>query len=166
MRLSTMMKKIGAVSYTHLLKKQGHDVAGVVLKMSPAHDQTVADAQEAADALGIPLYVKDMGESFDRNVIDYFVSEYQNGRTPNPCVVCNPTVKFRALVDAADEYGYDFVATGHYADLIERDGKVFLARGECKQRDQSYMLYRLTQKMCIRDRGGAEKRLDDGQKCE
>lgn len=130
----------------YLLKKQGHDVAGVVLKMSPAHDQTVADAQEAADALGIPLYVKDMGESFDRNVIDYFVSEYQNGRTPNPCVVCNPTVKFRALVDAADEYGYDFVATGHYADLIERDGKVFLARGECKQRDQSYMLYRLTQR--------------------
>ncbi len=134
----------------YLLKKQGHDVAGVVLKMSPAHDQTVADAQEAADALGIPLYVKDMGESFDRNVIDYFVSEYQNGRTPNPCVVCNPTVKFRALIEAADEYGYDFVATGHYADLIARRRNGCCCNGENKARDQSYMLYRLTQRELTR----------------
>ncbi|WP_229408220.1 tRNA 2-thiouridine(34) synthase MnmA [Massiliimalia timonensis] len=134
----------------YLLKQKGYDVAGVVLKMSPAHDQTVRDAQEAADALGIHLYVKDMSEAFSSCVVDYFVREYQNGRTPNPCVVCNPTVKFKALVDAADEYGYDYVATGHYADLIERDGEVLLARGECKQRDQSYMLYRLTQRELTR----------------
>lgn len=134
----------------YLLKEQGFDVAGVVLKMSPAHTQTVLDAQEAADALGIHLYVKDMCEPFEKYVIDYFVSEYQNGRTPNPCVVCNPLVKFRALVDAADEYGYDYVATGHYANLIPKGETVYLARGDCKQRDQSYMLYRLTQRELTR----------------
>ncbi|MGI5958494.1 MAG: tRNA 2-thiouridine(34) synthase MnmA [Massiliimalia sp.] len=130
----------------HLLREQGHQVAGVVLKMSPAHQQTVQDAQEVADALGVTLYVKDMCQEFEKHVVSYFIDEYQHGRTPNPCVVCNPTVKFKALVDAADEYGYDYVATGHYADLITRGDKVLLARGECKKRDQSYMLYRLGQR--------------------
>lgn len=134
----------------HLLKEQGHDVAGVVLKVSPAHEQVVRDAQEVADQLGIHLYVKDMSESFQKYVVDYFIDEYQNGRTPNPCVVCNPLVKFKTLLETADEYGYDFVATGHYADLVSRDGKVLLARGENKKRDQSYMLYRLGQKELTR----------------
>ena len=134
----------------HLLKEQGYDVAGIVLKMSPAHEQTVQDAQAAADTLGIRLYVRDMCEPFDRLVVEYFMAEYQCGRTPNPCVVCNPLVKFRALIDAADEYGYPWVATGHYAALIPREGKVLLARGESKQRDQSYMLYRLGQRELTR----------------
>lgn len=130
----------------HLLKEAGYTVGGVVLKMSPVHDQTVEDARKAADNLGIPLYVKDMCGEFERNVVDYFVREYQSGRTPNPCIVCNPTVKFRALVETADKYGYEKIATGHYARLVERDGKVLLARGSSKRRDQSYMLYRLTQR--------------------
>lgn len=134
----------------HLLREQGHDVAGVVLKMSPAHEQTVKDAKEVADALGITLYVKDMCDLFDRQVVDYFVGEYQKGRTPNPCVVCNPTVKFKALIDAADQYGYDYVATGHYANLVPRGDKVLLARGNSKKRDQSYMLYRLGQRELTR----------------
>lgn len=130
----------------HLLREQGHQVAGVVLKVSPAHEQVVRDAQEVADQLGIHLYVKDMSQAFQEQVIEYFISEYQNGRTPNPCVVCNPLVKFKTLLETADEYGYDYVATGHYADLIPHGEKVLLARGENKKRDQSYMLYRLGQK--------------------
>jgi tRNA-specific 2-thiouridylase len=130
----------------YLLQKAGYEVGGVVLKMSPAHEQTVQDAKKAAADLGIPLYVKDMCDAFERNVVDYFVEEYKNGRTPNPCIVCNPTVKFKALVDTAEEYGYSKVATGHYAKLLERDGNVLLARGDSKKRDQSYMLYRLTQR--------------------
>lgn len=130
----------------HLLKGQGCEVAGVVLNMSPAHSQTVCDAQAAADAMGIHLYVKDMTDAFETHVVTYFMDEYAHGRTPNPCVMCNPNVKFRALIEVADEYGFDYVATGHYANLMEADGITLLARGDCKKRDQSYMLYRLTQR--------------------
>lgn len=134
----------------HLLKEQGYEVAGLVMKMSPAHDSTVQAAQESADSLGIPLYVRDLTESFREKVIDYFASEYMQGRTPNPCVVCNPLIKFKTLVDAADELGYDFVATGHYARLEQRDGKALLKRGASLKRDQSYMLYRLDQRILTR----------------
>ncbi|MEG2597607.1 MAG: tRNA 2-thiouridine(34) synthase MnmA, partial [Oscillospiraceae bacterium] len=129
----------------HLLKEQGYEVGALVLKMSDAHEQTVQDAQKAADQLGIPLLVKDMGERFDEQVISYFVSEYGKGRTPNPCIVCNPLVKFKALIDTADEAGYDLIATGHYANLTFESGITYLKRGDSLERDQSYMLYRLTQ---------------------
>ena len=134
----------------HLLKEQGHEVAGLVLCMSPAHQDTVAAAQEAADALEIPLFVKDMQEAFEQRVISYFMEEYKAGRTPNPCVVCNPTVKFRALLEEADARGYDLIATGHYASVREQDGVFYLMRGESRQRDQSYMLYRLGQEVLSR----------------
>lgn len=130
----------------YLLQQKGYEVAGIVLKMSPAHEQTVKDAQAVATQLGIQLYVQDMTKQFEESVIEYFTHEYLQGRTPNPCIVCNPTVKFQALIEAADRYGYDYVATGHYANLVHQDNKVLLARGTCKQRDQSYMLYRLGQR--------------------
>lgn len=130
----------------HLLKEQGYEVSCVVLCMSDAHDDTVVAAQEAADMMNVPLEVVDMQEEFEKEVISYFVDEYLNGRTPNPCIVCNPKVKFKALVDTADKMGCDFVATGHYARLEQKDGKTLLLRGESLQRDQSYMLYRLTQR--------------------
>lgn len=131
-----------------LLKEQGYEVAGVVLRMSRAHDQTVQDAKLAAEQLGIPLYVKDMETAFSELVIRYFMDEYAAGRTPNPCVVCNPLVKFRGLVETADEHGYPVIATGHYAGLRKSaDGeRVFLTMAESRERDQSYMLCRLTQK--------------------
>ena len=88
----------------------------------------------------------DLQEQFRANVIDYFVRSYRLGITPNPCVVCNPTVKFKALIDEADRQGCQFAATGHYAQIIEEDGVFHILRGESKQRDQSYMLYRLTQR--------------------
>lgn len=134
----------------HLLKEQGYTVAGLVLKMSPAHEDTVKAAQESADSLGIRLYVRDMTAEFQKNVIDYFAGEYRNGRTPNPCIICNPTVKFKTLADTADELGYDWIATGHYAKLERRNGEVLLKKGDSAKRDQSYMLYRLDQRILSR----------------
>lgn len=129
-----------------LLKEQGYEVAGVVLRMSAAHDQTVADARLSAEQLGIPLYVHDMEKEFSDHVIQYFMGEYAAGRTPNPCVVCNPLVKFKGLFDVADAYGYPAVATGHYAGL-RRDGeRTLLTMSASRERDQSYMLCRLGQK--------------------
>ena len=129
-----------------LLKEQGWDVGGVVLKMSPAHEQTVKDAQASAEQLGIPLFVRDLSETFSREVVEYFMDEYARGRTPNPCIVCNPGVKFRALLETADAEGYSWTATGHYAGLDRREGVTYLTRGENLNRDQSYMLYRLGQR--------------------
>ena len=130
----------------HLLKQAGYEVGAVVLNMSQAHGSTVEAARRSAEEQGIPLVVKDMSEPFQKKVVSYFVSEYQRGRTPNPCIVCNPLVKFKALIDTADEEGYDFVATGHYAKLIRKDGLTYLAKGDSLARDQSYMLYRLGQR--------------------
>ena len=130
----------------HLLKEAGYDVSAVVLKMSPVHDKTVEEAKVAAKELGVPLIVKDMQKDFEEKVVSYFASEYQNGRTPNPCIVCNPLVKFKGLIDTADELGCDYVATGHYAKLVTKGDITYLCKGELSDRDQSYMLYRLSQK--------------------
>ncbi len=131
----------------HLLKEQGYDVRAVVMKMSELHEKTVAAAKEAAESLRIPLTVLDLRDVFRENVISYFIRSYQSGITPNPCVVCNPTVKFKYLIEEADRQGCAFAATGHYAKLrCREDGRVELLRGDSDQRDQSYMLYRLTQK--------------------
>lgn len=133
-----------------LLREQGYDVTGLVLKMSPAHEQTVADAQAAADGAGIPLLVRDMTAAFEREVVSYFVDEYARGRTPNPCVLCNPKLKFKALLDAADEEGCAYLATGHYAGLRREGAHTLLTRGEDPARDQSYMLCRLGQDVLSR----------------
>ncbi len=131
----------------HLLKKQGYDVSAVVMKMSDLHESTVAAAQDAADSLGIPLTVLDLRAEFEQEIISYFIRSYQNGITPNPCVVCNPKLKFNYLIKEADRQGCDFAATGHYAKTRRRDdGIVDVLRGESDKRDQSYMLYRLTQR--------------------
>lgn len=131
----------------HLLLEQGYNVHAVVLKMSPCHNDTVAAAQCAADSMNVPLTIVDMQKEFDEKVITYFVDEYRNGKTPNPCIFCNPLVKFKALMETADKLNCDLVATGHYARTKKNnDGTFSLMRGESLARDQSYMLYRLGQK--------------------
>ena len=113
----------------YLLREQGYDVIGVTMKVWPqdcisrAEDkccgpQAVADARGVAHALGIPHYVVDEADQFERVVIDYFASEYQAGRTPNPCVMCNEKLKFGNLWSKAAALGCDYIATGHYA-IIE-----------------------------------------------
>ena len=127
------------------LIKEGHEVEGAVAVM---HDFTETEsAKEAADALGIKLHVIDATEQF-KAVKENFISEYSQGRTPNPCVICNPLAKFRVLVDFAIKNGFDRIATGHYAKVVtreERGEKLYtLERAKDSRKDQTYMLHRLT----------------------
>lgn len=133
-----------------LLKDQGFSVEALVLRFSPAHEKAVAAAQEAARQLDVPLTVRDCGPEFEREVIAPFCAEYCAGRTPNPCVICNPQVKFRLLCDVADERGIPLVASGHYARITRRDGAFYVRQAVSAARDQSYMLYRLPQSILSR----------------
>lgn len=134
-----------------ILQEQGFQVEGAVIRFSPAHDGAVRAAQETADALQIPLHVLDAQQAFEEDVIIPFCKSYCNGRTPNPCILCNPSVKFRLLADKADALGCHFLATGHYARVvIGEDGISRIAVPQSAARDQSYMLYRLPQEILSR----------------
>ncbi|HEY4758246.1 MAG TPA: tRNA 2-thiouridine(34) synthase MnmA, partial [Chthoniobacterales bacterium] len=152
----------------YLLREQGYEVIGVTMKVWPqdcisrAEDkccgpQAVADARGVAHALGIPHYVVDEADQFENLVINYFSSEYQAGRTPNPCVMCNEKLKFGNLWQKAEALACDFIATGHYA-IIEhaaasgdgcRPGAV-LRKGVDSRKDQSYFLFSLRQEQLQR----------------
>ena len=107
--------------------------------------QAIADARGVAHSLGIPHYVVDEADQFERLVIDYFSSEYRAGRTPNPCVMCNEKVKFGNLWSKAEALGCDYIATGHYA-IIEHSGDhAVLRKGLDARKDQSYFLFSLRQ---------------------
>lgn len=131
-----------------ILQEQGFAVEGAVIRFSPAHEAAVAAAKESADTLQIPLHVIDAQQSFESNVILPFCQNYCAGRTPNPCIICNPLVKFRLLSDKAAELGCRFIATGHYARVeVDENGTSRIAIPESAARDQSYMLYRLPQEI-------------------
>lgn len=131
----------------------GHDVVGVHMALSRRRDEfrtgsrgccsieDASDARRAADVLGIPFYVWDLSERFERTVVADFLAEYAAGRTPNPCVRCNEHVKFTALLDRAVALGFDAVATGHYARVEPApDGGRALHRARDLAKDQSYVL--------------------------
>jgi len=121
---------------------EGHTVEGAVLIM---HDYTdLAAARESASAIGIKLHEIDCRVEFSA-VKGNFAEEYKRGRTPNPCIVCNPLVKFRCLADFALKNGFDKIATGHYARVEKVNGRYALARAKDERKDQTYMLYRLPQ---------------------
>ncbi len=128
----------------HLLKEQGHDVTGCAVIM---HEYTdISGARACAAAVDIPFVTLDARERFEDTVISSFVSEYTRARTPNPCALCNPKVKFAALCEYAGEHGFDKVATGHYAYIVNENGRFFIRRGADRLKDQSYMLWGLSQK--------------------
>ena len=140
----------------YLLREQGYDVVGVTMKVWPqdcisrAEDkccgpQAVADARGVAHSLGIPHYVVDEADQFERTVINYFASEYQAGRTPNPCVMCNEKLKFGSLWEKAEALGCDYIATGHYAIIEHESGGAVLRKGVDPRKDQSYFLFSLSQ---------------------
>lgn len=157
-----------------LLQQAGHKIFGVNLRMFHNEDLgqspgktccSLADAEDAglvARRLGAPFYVFDVSQVFRSTVIRDFIEEYQNGRTPNPCAVCNRTVKFGALLDRVRVLGADYLATGHYA-RVEQDaatGRYLLKRGLDRSKDQSYFLYMLTQEQLAHTLfplGGLEK---------
>jgi len=154
-----------------LLKQQGYDVVGVTMKVWPqdcisrAEDkccgpQAIADARSVAHSIGIPHYVVDEGENFERLVIDYFTAEYKAGRTPNPCVMCNEKVKFGNLWGKAKAIGADYIATGHYAIIEHHADRAVLRKGKDPRKDQSYFLFSLRQaqlQRAICPLGGMEK---------
>lgn len=127
------------------LKAHGHDVEGATLRMHQYTDITAAE--EAAATVGIKLHVIDCTEAFEKHVVSNFVSEYAAGRTPNPCVMCNRHVKIAKLCDFASANGFDCVSTGHYTeiDYDSRSGRYFVCRAHDSNKDQSYVLWQLTQ---------------------
>ncbi|MFV0426082.1 MAG: tRNA 2-thiouridine(34) synthase MnmA [Beutenbergiaceae bacterium] len=130
----------------------GHEVVGVHMALSRSRAQhrngsrgccsieDASDARRAADVLGIPYYVWDLSEEFEETVVADFLSEYEAGRTPNPCVRCNEHIKFAALLDRGLALGFDSVATGHYARIVETEQGRELHRANDAEKDQSYVL--------------------------
>ena len=138
--------------------EMGHDVTGIHLALSrnPKSYRTgsrgcctiedAGDARRAADVIGIPFYVWDMSDRFHEDVVEDFMAEYAEGRTPNPCLRCNEKIKFAAVLERAVALGFDAVATGHYARLVTGDdGLIEMHRAVDMGKDQSYVLGVLTQ---------------------
>ncbi|HVF52905.1 MAG TPA: tRNA 2-thiouridine(34) synthase MnmA [Actinomycetota bacterium] len=138
-----------------LLVEAGHDVTGIMLKLwsdDGANSNSgccnvgaADDARRVADVLDIPFYCLNMAEHFERTVVRDFHAAYSEGRTPNPCVRCNQWVKFDALLERARALGADILATGHYARVDQYGGRWRLRRGVDPSKDQSYVLWMLTQ---------------------
>lgn len=143
----------------YLLKKQGYDVVGVTMQIWQDEEEAakeesggccglsaVDDARRVAEALDIPYYVMNFKKEFKENVMDYFVEEYLQGRTPNPCIACNRYVKWKSLLQRSLAIGADYIATGHYARVDQLpNGRYALRMSATAAKDQTYALYNLTQ---------------------
>jgi tRNA-uridine 2-sulfurtransferase len=139
-----------------LLIEKGYDVTGITIEsfvLSDFYDDNekgknnILDARIVCERLGIEHIVVDYFDYFKENVVKYFIEEYLEGRTPNPCVQCNPLIKWGKLIEKADELGAYYIATGHYADIgLEKSGvRYFLRKGKDAKKDQSYFLWKLNQ---------------------
>ncbi len=148
----------------YLIKEQGFDATGITLKLFDNEDigekkektccslDDIDDARSVCYKLGIPYYVYNFKDSFRENVISRFISAYENGTTPNPCIDCNRYIKFEKLMQRADELEFDYVVTGHYAviEYDEKSKRFLLKKSADLSKDQSYVLYSLTQKQLSR----------------
>ena len=134
-----------------LLKNQGFDVTGVTLLLKGDADEISKKAiSDTVDKLGIEHHYLDCREEFFQRVILTSAQEYACGRTPNPCCMCNPEMKFAAVSAFADSLGIERIATGHYVSIAQENGEFFLQRGADKYKDQSYFLYRLDRNLLSR----------------
>ncbi len=132
------------------LKEQDYEVVGLTMRLWDGETSCSTpseDAKNVAEKLGIEFHILDFRKEFSQFVIDYFVDEYINGRTPNPCIACNKFLKFDAMAKAADDLGADYLATGHYAKIKfdEKSGRYLLMKSDADSKDQTYVLYNLTQ---------------------
>lgn len=148
-----------------ILLRQGYEVIGVTLQIWQDMDEeakrseggccslsAVDDARRVANKLGIPYYVLNFKDIFNKTVIEYFKEEYFKGRTPNPCIACNRHVKWQAMLDKAVAMGIDYIATGHYAKVVKdsASGRYILKKSVTDRKDQTYALYNLTQEQLSR----------------
>ena len=134
-----------------ILKEQGYDLIGITLRVyqskfrSDPMEQAINDATILAVKLGIPYYVIDVSDDFKKTIIHNFIDEYQRGRTPNPCALCNYIIRWKYLIDLANEFGCFHIATGHYVQINELKGRYYISKGVDDVKDQSYFLWRLSQ---------------------
>ena len=140
---------------SYLLLKEGFEVTGVFIKMYPQSlrrsDEALNRAKNFSNKIKFPFYVIDALEDFHKYVIQDFISSYENGFTPNPCVVCNKYIKFGLFLNyALNELNVDFIASGHYARIKKENSRYLLLKGIDPLKDQSYMLYTLTQDVLSR----------------
>ena len=140
---------VDSAAAAYLLKKEGHEVTGVTLRTWDSGGSRCCEIDEArrtAKFLGIPYHVISCMPDFRRKVEEPFIEGYRNGTTPNPCVLCNPEVKWEWMLYAAKLHGADAVATGHYTSSVKMpNGRYTVRQAADRKKDQSYMLYRLTQ---------------------
>ena len=125
-----------------MLREQGYDIVGLTLWV---WGEKPVEAAQLAEQMGIEHHIADEREAFRKIIVQNFIDEYRQGRTPNPCVMCNPLFKFRILTEWADRLGCDFIATGHYTRLEEHGGHIYILTGDDDKKDQSYFLWRLSQ---------------------
>lgn len=146
-----------------LLHEQGYEVIGMTMKTWDYASSggtkketgccsldSINDARHIAVSLGFPHYILDIREEFGDSVIDYFTNEYVEGRTPNPCVMCNTHIKWDALLKRADQLGCEFIATGHYAQIRQENNRFIISKGVDVLKDQSYVLWGVSQSSLAR----------------
>ena len=141
----------------YFMKEKGYECIGATMKLYDNDDigismektccslSDIEDARAVCRKLGMPYYVFNFKDEFEEKVINKFISTYEAGATPNPCIDCNRYLKFEKLMQRMNELGYDCIVTGHYADIEEKDGRYYLKKGKDLTKDQSYVLYSLTQ---------------------
>ncbi len=143
-----------------LLQRAGYACAGATMRLHRTGDpeggccslEDVEDARSVATALNMPYYVFNFSEEFDAQVVRRFIRAYEAGRTPNPCVDCNRYLKFERFFRRAQELGMDYVATGHYARIEKSGARYLLKKGVAQEKDQSYVLYAMTQEQLAHTR--------------
>lgn len=145
---------IDSTAVCHMLLSQGYKVKGLTFITCDAGESAAKSAQELASRLEIEHYIADVREEFRKLVIEPFIESYLSGITPNPCVNCNPTVKFRLLEEWADKLGCEYIATGHYVKVVSKgeaeSKRYYIVTGDDDRKDQSYFLWRLTQQQLSR----------------
>ena len=146
-----------------LLLEQGYEVVGVTFRTFDSIKESciakekgccsidsIMEARHNAEKMGFEHHIVDFRDTFKHCVIQNFIDEYMSGRTPNPCVLCNSHIKWGELMRVADEFGCDYIATGHYAQIRERDGHIYLANAVDTHKDQTYFLWMLTEEQLKR----------------
>ena len=148
MALQAMIAMSGGVDSSvaaWLTQQAGFSCVGATMQLLDRSGSEADDARAVAQRLGMPFHILDMRQAFRQDVMEDFVRCYEAGLTPNPCIVCNRRLKFGRLLDAAAELGCDYIVTGHYARILEENGRFHLAKAADPAKDQSYFLYSLNQ---------------------